>query len=65
MPLTKTRDILAAANDWIDWGRKFGWVCYGCDDRDSASFHRKDDMRGLPFNITRSMRQDIDAVLSK
>jgi hypothetical protein len=65
MPLTETKEILAAAHDWIAWGEKFNWVCFGCDDYDAASYHRKADPRGIPFTITRSMRQDIDAVTSK
>lgn len=64
MPLTRTKDILDAAQDWINWGKQFGWACYGCDDHDSGSFHRNIELRGIPFTITRAMRDDIDRVIN-
>ena len=75
MDRLSTKQILAAADDWRAWGKRFGWELIGLGDyfaneTQSASFHRNQKPRVVggmeyadQFNITRAMRDDIDAAL--
>lgn len=57
--------IVAQAKDWSAWGRQFNWTVYGYWGAQSAGFHRDNDPHGLPFTITRGMRDDIDSMINQ
>ena len=57
-------EIIAAGRAWKEWGGQFGWEVFGMNGNDDAGFHRlADGANGLPFTITKAMREDIDRVL--